>query len=587
MPGQRADVKEIKARLDIVSIISRYVTLIKSGAGLKGKCPFHKDDTPSMTVSAEKGLWHCFGCGEGGDVIGFVMKIERLSFIEAVRRLAEEVGMSFDSSEDGARDELRSLMADVANSFAKNLRSDAGEKARDYLLNRGYPESCWMTYGLGYALPGWDNVKRTFSKHGEAILLKLGLLVQGDKGIYDRFRDRTIFPILDLSGRPVGFGGRTFEGEPKYLNSPQTPLFDKGRLVYGISWARERMSQTRTAVLVEGYTDVLSLHQADIKNAVGSMGTSLTQGQAELLKRFVDEVVIAYDQDAAGSAASLRSMQILRNIGLGVRVAQLPVGEDPDGFVRSQGSEAMQQILDAALPFHVFFIESLKARHDVTTIRGKEQLLEDAREFYGAVRSSALREEIERQIAGLVDLSVESVRRELPRRSHPRDEESVPDELAEHWGVEEHLLALVLRGEITWDAIEYHVSPEDFSEANQPIVQQLAAGRSDLSELVGELDEEGARRASFYALAPLEIDVERTIEDAKRRMGRLPAIEKRLLELDQMIGKSAEDENWELWDTLVREKAELRVALIRAMDATRRGMHEQPSEEERSESETS
>ncbi|MBE0634768.1 DNA primase, partial [Candidatus Bipolaricaulota bacterium] len=264
MPGQRADVKELKARLDFVSIIARYVTLIKSGTGFKAKCPFHKDDTPSMTVSAEKGLWHCFGCGEGGDVIGFVMKIERLSFIETVRRLAEEVGLSFEPAEDGARDELRALMADVANLFAKNLRADAGEKARDYLSNRGYPASCWTTYNLGYALPGWDNVKRTFSKQGEEILLKLGLLVQGDKGTYDRFRDRTIFPILDLSGRPVGFGGRTFEGEPKYLNSPQTPLFDKGRLVYGISWARERMSQTRVAVLVEGHTDVLSLHQADI-----------------------------------------------------------------------------------------------------------------------------------------------------------------------------------------------------------------------------------------------------------------------------------------------------------------------------------
>ena len=583
MPGQRADVKEIKARLDIVSIISRYVTLTKSGSGFKGKCPFHKDDTPSMTVSAEKGLWHCFGCGEGGDVIGFVMKIERLSFIEALRRLAEEVGMTFDTTEDGARDELRSIMADVANSFVKNLGSDAGEKAREYLLERGYPESFWMTYGLGYALPGWENVKRTFSKHGEATLLKLGLLVQGDNGTYDRFRDRTIFPILDLSGRPVGFGGRAFEGEPKYLNSPQTPLFDKGRLIYGISWARERMSQTRTAVLVEGYTDVLSLQQADILNAVGSMGTSLTQGQAELLKRFVDEVVIAYDQDAAGSAASLRGMQILRNVGLNVRVARLPAGEDPDGLVRKGGAEAMQEVLDAALPFHEFFIESLKARHDVTTIRGKERLLEDAREFYRAIRSSALREEIERQIAGLVDLSIESVRRELPRRPRPRDEESAAHELAEHWGVEEHLLALVLRGEVAWDVVASQLSPQDFSLVNQPIAEHLAAGLSDLSDLMSELDEEGARRASFYALAPLEIDVERTIEDAERWMGRLPAIEKLLAVIDREIMTSGVAEDWKRWEELMKEKQELRMAWEHA----RRGIHEQQDKEERSESEAS
>lgn len=581
MPGQRADVKELKARLDIVSIISRYVTLIRAGSGFKAKCPFHKDDTPSMTVSAEKGLWHCFGCGEGGDTIGFVMKIERLTFVEAVQRLAEEVGLSFEPAEDGARDELRSVMADVANSFAKNLRADAGEKARDYLVNRGYPASCWTQYGLGYALSGWDGVKRTFSKQGEEILLKLGLLVQGDKGTYDRFRDRTIFPILDLSGRPVGFGGRTFEGEPKYLNSPQTSLFDKGRLVYGISWARDTMSATRVAILVEGYTDVLSLHQAGFTNAVGSMGTSLTQGQADLLKRFVDEVIIAYDQDAAGSAASLRGMQILRNSGMDVRVAQLPAGEDPDGYVRTQGADAMQKILDDALPFHQFFIESLKARHDVTTIRGKELLLEDAREFYGAIQSSALREEVDRQIADLVGLSVESVRRELPRRPRPRDPEELPRAIVEHWGVEEHLLALILRGEIAWDVIDYHVSPDDFSEVNQPIAQGLAGGITDLSELMGELDEEGARRASYYALAPLEIDIELTIEDAKRWMGRLPAIEKRLVAIDRDIAASGEAEDWKRWEELVKEKEELRVAWKNA----RKGIHEQQGQEERSESE--
>ena len=575
MPGQRADVKEIKSRLDIISIISRYVTLTKSGSGFKGKCPFHKDDTPSMTVSAEKGLWHCFGCGEGGDVIGFFMKIERLTFIEAVRRLAEEVGMAFDTTEDSALDQLRSIMADVANSFAKNLRSDAGEKAREYLLDRGYPESCWMTYGLGYALPGWENVKRTFSKQGEETLLKLGLLVQGDKGIYDRFRDRTIFPILDLSGRPVGFGGRAFDGQPKYLNSSQTPLFDKGRLVYGISWARERMSQTRTAVLVEGYTDVLSLHQAGICNAVGSMGTSLTPGQAELLKRFVDEVVIAYDQDAAGSAASSRGMQILRNVGLSVRVARLPAGEDPDGLVRKGGAEAMQEVIDTALPFHEFFIESLKARHDVTTIRGKERLLEDAREFYREIRSSALREEIEKQIAELVDLSVESVRRELPRRPRHRDEEPILHELSEHWGAEEHLLALVLRGEVAWDAIDSHLAVEDFSIINQPIAERLAAGVTDLSGLMTELDEEGARRASFYALAPLEIDVEQAIEDARRWMGRLPAIEKRLAVIGREIAASGEAEDWKRWEELVKEKEELRVAWKQA----REGIHEQQDKE--------
>jgi len=575
MARQRTDVHELKSRLDIVSILSRYVTLIPSGSGFKAKCPFHKDDTPSMTVSAEKGLWHCFGCGEGGDVIAFVMKIERLSFLEAIRRLGEEVGLTFETVEDEGRDELRAVMADVANAFVRNLRSDDGKKARDYLLDRGYPESCWMTYGLGYALPGWDNIKRAFAGRGEDTLLKLGLLVQGERGTYDRFRDRTIFPILDLSGRPVGFGGRAFEGDPKYLNSPQTPLFDKGRLVYGISWARERMSQTRIAVLVEGYTDVLSLHQADIQNAVGSMGTSLTQGQAELLKRFVDEVVIAYDQDAAGSAASLRGMQILRNVDLNVRVARFPTGEDPDSFTRANGTEAMQEILDRAQPFHDFFIDSLRARHDVSSVRGKEQLLRDAKEFYRGVRSAALREEIERKIAELTDLSIESVRRELPRPSRSgQEEDAPPTRLTEHWGVEEHILALVLRGEIAWSKIASHLSPDDFSERNRPIAEQLAAGTTDLSDLMSALDEEGGRRASFYALAPLEIDVTQAIADAKHRMGRLPAIEKRLAAIDRELVSASEAEDWTSWDTLQREKR----TLLMTREQERRGIHEHQEE---------
>jgi DNA primase len=579
MPKPRADVNELKSRLDIASVISRYVTLVPSGSGFKAKCPFHKDDTPSMTVSPEKGLWHCFGCGEGGDVIAFVMKIERLPFVETIRRLGEEVGLSFDGAADGARDELRAVMADVANAFVRNLRSDAGKKAREYLVGRGYPESCWMSYGLGYALPGWDNIKRAFSKHGEETLLKLGLLVQGDKGTYDRFRDRTIFPILDVSGRPVGFGGRAFDGDPKYLNSPQTPLFDKGRLVYGLSWARERMSQTRMAVLVEGYTDVLSLHEADIRNAVGSMGTSLTQGQAELLKRFVDEVTIAYDQDAAGSAASLRGMQILRNVGLNVRVAALPPGEEPDGFVRKQGAEAMQEILDTALPFHEFFIATLRSRHDVSTVRGKEQLLQDAREFYAAVRSSALREEIERKIAELTGLSIESVRRELPRQVRVQDEASELPPSTEHWGVEEHVLALVLRGQVSWETIASHLSPEDFSPRNRMIAECLAAGTVQLRELLTELDEEGGRRASFYALAPMEIDIEQAIADAKRWMGRLPAIERRLAAIDREISDSSDAEDWKRWEQLMKEKEELRVAWRQE----RRGVHDQQEEGPKSE----
>jgi len=325
----------------------------------------------------------------------------------------------------------------------------------------------------------------------------------------------------------------------------------------------------------------------DIANAVGSMGTALTQGQAELLKRFVDEVVIAYDQDAAGSAASLRGMQILRNVGLNVRVARLPAGEDPDGLVRKGGAEAMQEVLDAALPFHEFFIESLKARHDVTTIRGKERLLEDAREFSRAIRSEALYSEIVRQISDLTGLQSEFVRNELVRVPEPLLEGESPRLVAEHVTIEDDLLSLVLRGELPWEELSSLVNTEDFSEANRPIIDCLQKGLRDLTDILAELDEEGARRASFYILAPRPIKAETAIEEAIRWIAQLPAIERRLPDLDQQIRKCTEDEDWELWGELIREKAELRAAWLRAKDATRRGINEQQDKEERSEDEAS
>jgi len=577
MAGNRADVRAIKDATDIHSVISRYVSLSKSGSGYKGRCPFHKDDTPSMTVSAEKGLWHCFGCGEGGDVIAFLMKIERLSFIEAAKRLAEEAGLSFNAIEDGHQAKLREIVAEVAAQFANNLTASAGLRAREYLLARGYGEEAWQRYGLGFALPGWDNVKKQFGpRHGEQVLLELGLLVQGENNTYDRFRDRTIFPILDASGRPIAFGGRSFEGEPKYLNSPKTTLFDKGRLLYGLSWARDGLAQHRSAILVEGYTDVITLHEAGLTHTVGSMGTALTQGQAEMLGRFVDEVVIAYDQDAAGGAASVRGMQILRNTGLGVRVAQMPVGEDPDGLVRKGGPQAMEEVVEAAAPFYQFFIDALAARHDVESVVGKERLLDEAREFYRGIASESLRVEIERQIADLVDLPIESVRRELPRRPdvHQSDEQAEgEDSLIRHEGI---ALSLVLRGDVKWQRLFESLAVEDFSPTNRPIAEALKEGSGDLAGLVDGLDDESSRRASYYALAPVSYgDTERAFREAVMRLTSLPRLEQELQDLTRQLAESESAGDTERWNELMMRKVELRLA--------RKGRNGDQGEEERTE----
>ena len=563
MREERADVQAIKDRVDIVSVVSRYLSLTKTGANHKGRCPFHKDDTPSFMVNAEKGLWHCFGCGEGGDVFSFLMKMEKIDFLEAAKRLATEVGLRFGKQSNGKKRTCLALSAEVASFFSNNLlENDAAEQARTYLVNRGYDEPVWRRYGLGYALPGWEHLKREFSgQYSEDELLRLGLLVAGRRGTYDRFRDRVIFTIYDLSGQPIAFGGRAFEGEPKYLNSPKTGLFDKGRQLYGLSWAREALAAEKTAILVEGYTDVLSLHIAGITNVVGSMGTSLTEGQAALLARFVDEVIVAYDPDVAGDTASFRGMNILHRNNLVVRVARLPKGEDPDRLIRHEnGVERWISTLEEALPFHLFFIETLKARHDLSSFAGKEDALLEARTFYQNISSLPLKREVAHQVATLLDLSSEAVIADLRGPARRRSSDAVRS-MNSHFGEEEVILWLLLNGKVDWPQVGRTASPEDFSAPHRPIVEALAAGHAP-SEVPVYLDEEAKRRASSIALMEVVFtDSQKALKDALRKLVGLPKIKEKLAALREEIKQSEKagdrarlDELQRAYRTLVTER---------------------------------
>ena len=583
----RQDVEAIKERVDLVSVVSRYVTLTKSGSGQKGRCPFHKDDTPSFTVSGEKGLWHCFGCGEGGDVFAFLMKIEKLSFVEAAQRLADEAGVSLTSRrEDGERDKLRAVVAAAAEHYAANLANTGqGARARAYLESRGFEEAAWKRYGLGYALPGWDNVKREFgARFGAENLLLAGLLVEGEKGSYDRFRDRTMFPIYDLSGRPIAFGGRAFDGEPKYLNSSTTPLFDKSRHLYGLHWARDAMREAGHAVLVEGYTDVLTLHEAGIRNAVGSMGTSLTQGQADLLGRFVQEVVIAYDRDAAGGAGAVRGMQILRNSGLAVRVAKFAADEDPDSLVRKFGGDSMRDAVRDAVPFHHFYLESLVAKHDPATAAGKEQILAQATKFYRGVRSLPLQQEIARGVGDLLGLPRERVAHVLATRPLQRapgaGEEGVG---GAQWRAEDDLLTMLLRGDVEWARIAAVASPADFTPAHRPIFEALAnapESHNISAWVVERLREQGLEEqagvASSYVFAEVEFaDLDRALEEKLDQAVRLPALERKMANVARALRTADAAGDRAAVDRLTLEQHGLTLeksSLSKKRDA-RRGMH--------------
>ncbi len=533
----RAEVHEVKSRVDAVELIGRYVTLTPSGKGLKGRCPFHADSSPSLMVSPEKGLWHCFGCGAGGDVIGFLMRVERLEFAEALARLADEVGV--DLKGQGVSSGLLEVCSEAENCFARTLRASVGKKARDYLVDRGIGEEIWQRWGLGYATPAWDGLLTALRARGVETLVQLGLVVQGKRGPYDRFRDRVIFPLRDPRGRVVAFAGRAFAAEPKYLNVPNTPLFTKGTLLYGLDAAVEPIRRQGRAVLVEGYTDVIGLHAAGIEEAVGSMGTALTEAQGRLLSRYTDEVVISYDRDAAGSAAALRGMVVLRSAGLRVKVAQLPPGEDPDSLVRSLGGEGVRDVLEEARPFHVFFLESLAERLDLDTLEGKEAALEEARALWSEIRSVPLRHEVARGLARLVDLPEEEVQGALRSgrtQVHGARESAGPGEL----GPEELLLHFLLSGTLS-SATLAELEVGDFCPEYRPIVERWlelwrAGDKPTVEDLTSELEPEAASRAARFALLDVHLrDEQRAVQDALNRFLHLPRLQRRIVELSAAI----------------------------------------------------
>lgn len=360
-------IEKIKYENDIVDVISEKVRLKKSGRNYTGLCPFHNEKSPSFSVSRDKQIYKCFGCGEAGNVITFVMKTRNLSFIDAVRILAERVHIDLDFLESGnnkknnANEKLLKLNVDAARFFFSNLKQN--ERANEYFLRRGITQNTIRKFGLGYAFDDWHGAMNYLLRKGytEKELLTNGLIIKNDKGNrYDRFRNRIMFPVFDYRGKVIGFGGRVMDdSKPKYLNSPETPLFKKGINLYGLNFALKNQS-SRTFIIVEGYMDCIALHQCGITNAVASLGTALTQSQAKLLKRYADNIIISYDADTAGQKATLRGLKILKDNGLEVKVLKVPRGKDPDEFVRKNGREAFEELIRNAMPLVDYRIKSVE-----------------------------------------------------------------------------------------------------------------------------------------------------------------------------------------------------------------------------------
>ena len=402
-------IQDLLGRVDIVDVIERYLPLKKAGANFVACCPFHSEKTPSFSVSPTKQFYHCFGCGAHGSAIGFVMEYSGLGFVEAVEELARHAGMQVPQQRPDERRQkaaeaapLTEFMARAAKFYREQLK--AGPKAIDYLKGRGLTGEIAARFGLGYAPEGWQGLAAVFSDYPNKALVECGLVIEGEAGKrYDRFRDRIMFPILDARGNVIGFGGRVIgQGEPKYLNSPETPLFEKGRELYGLLQARAAIRDEDCVIVVEGYMDVVALAQHGVGNAVATLGTATTPVHVHKLLRQADRVIFCFDGDNAGRKAAARALEAsLEQVADNKTVAFLflPPEDDPDSYVRAHGAEAFRRLAKQAMPLTDFLMQELKAGKDLATAEGRSQLVHAAKPLLGRLQAPLLRLQVVKQLA--------------------------------------------------------------------------------------------------------------------------------------------------------------------------------------------
>jgi DNA primase len=571
-------VEEVRHAADIVRVVSEHVALKKMGTSWKGLCPFHQEKTPSFNVRQEPAVFHCFGCGEGGDVFKFLMLRERVSFPEAVESLARRFGVPVPEGrvEPGPdrkeREEMLALMEAAAQRFTRNLWTASGTAAREYLLGRGFRKETLEKIRAGAARDAWDDLLGAFrGKFSPALLLKAGLVLerQGKEGHYDRFRNRAVFPILNESGKVVAFGARSLDGsEPKYLNSPETPVYSKSRVLYGLSWARDTVTREKRAVLMEGYLDVARAIEQDVHEVVATCGTALTGQHARLLRRFAETIILNFDQDEAGQKAARRSLEPLLEEGLRVQIVELPEGHDPDTYLKAEGAQAYRRRLDQAPEAVEWLMGRAERAHDTGSPAGKSAFFLDVLPALQRIQSAveraawltrvverggldpaAAREELRRALQGRGG-SGSAVAEAARRAPGPRATSLIP---AERW-----LLALVAQGTAGIEA-----ALDEFEEADLAGLKSAALLRAaqtvarrderlTLGAVSAELDEEGKRLLAEIAVEGVP-EEGLSAEECVRELRRQP-LKARMAEIQKRLSAAS----GEAQDALLVEKMRLR-----------------------------
>jgi DNA primase len=546
----------VKARLDIVEILSDYISLKKSGINYKGLCPFHSEKTPSFMVHPGKQIFHCFGCGTGGDMVSFVMKQEAMSFPEALKSLAKRAGIrAEDYWSDGGQGEKKEQLKEALKAAVEFYQAELkkNKQALEYLERRGISPEAAKRFSLGYAPPEWDRLYRHLKKNfSDEVILQSGAAQRGQKGIYDFLRNRIIFPICGPHGDVIAMGGRVFladeeKSQPKYLNTSDSLLFKKGETLYGLDLAKDAVLKKGHAVLVEGYLDVIACHTHGFENAVAPLGTALTPGHLKKLKRFAGKIVLVFDGDAAGLSAAKRSLAIALEQDFRVKVAIMPAGEDPDSLLKAKGSQAFKRALGGSLTPMSFVLRNTGGtrvdviRAGVELIAGatepitREDLIKELSEL-GKIREEAIRQELKKRLTGLGGA--------YKGRNGLREEKQQQNPPFRH--SEETLLASVFM---------------NLPEKRGFIISSMEGeGMEHIREFLLRIKDAGPRElpeAEESLLARLQIEpgfsepeAERTVLDCLRRI--------RLRGLDAKIKEARESQDLDLQKRLFREKEKLK-----------------------------
>ena len=531
-------IEEVRMKNDIVDVISGYVRLQKKGSSYFGLCPFHNEKSPSFSVSSGKQMYYCFGCGAGGNVFTFIMEYENFTFIEAVKYLAERAGVKLPegeySKEQRAAADLKTVLLEVnkkaASYYYYQLKQESGRQAYEYLKNRELSDETIKSFGLGYSSKYSDSLYRYLKGKGysDAILKESGLFSADERyGMHDKFWNRVMFPIMDVNNRVIGFGGRVMgDAKPKYLNSPETKIFDKSRNLYGLNIARK--SRKNYLIVCEGYMDVISMHQAGFTNAVASLGTALTSGHASLMSRYTKEVLLTYDSDEAGQKAALRGIPILREAGIKPRVVNLAPYKDPDEFIKAEGQEAFEKRLSEAMNYFLFEVQVMERQYNLADP-------EDKTEFYRAIAKKLLEfpEELERNnymesISRKYQIRYEDLRRmvnnlalsgtgisakpKAPAKERKREKKEDGRDASQKL-----MLTWLTSYPKMFDTIEGYIGPDDFTtplfhQVAELLFEQHEQGEVNPAKLLNRFtdsEEQKEVTSLFHATLHLENDQER------------------------------------------------------------------------------